>query len=305
LIAFYEGVEFENVVVGSGSTELIYCFFQSLQKEKVIIPVPTYSEYEAAAVRYGFKPIFVGPCPNYGLDLNGIETQLGKGPGAIIVCNPNNPTGRFFDKQAMLELAQLAKDTNSILFVDQAYLCFVRNQIKYSMAEFINKYPVFVLNSLSKQFGMPSLRLGWGLAARDLAEKVNEKKIPGTLSNLSIWAGEILLEDLDFQKEMMRFLDRERTQLFINLSKIKGIRVHPTETNFILLELTSSSTNSSKVFERLAQDGIVVRDCSRMRGLGDRFIRVTVRTKSDNAKLVLALKKALQTAKNSDAGAEN
>lgn len=294
LIAAHEGTKPQNVVVGSGSTELIYHFVKSLGTGEVALPIPTYSEYEIAARKFGLKPVFIRSGPKFDINIQAVKRAITKHTKSIMVCNPNNPTGRLFEKDSMIELATIAKRNEIILFVDQAYLCFAPATKRFSMVELIDEYPIFVLNSLSKLFGVPSLRLGWGVASPLITASVSTSRIPGTLSNLSIWAGEALLKDLTFQKSVERFVEEQRMTQHSGLSGIKGLKVYPSDTNYFLIELEGPRLSSTTIFEDLARMGIVVRDCSRIRGLGNRYLRVTIRSASDNRRLLEALARTIE-----------
>jgi threonine-phosphate decarboxylase len=293
LIANHENVDGPtNVIVGSGSTEIIYLLAQYLGKGEVILPVPTYSEYEAAVTLYGGKPVFVPSVDRdtFELDTEQIISLVNTRTKAIIICNPNNPTGKLFRKADLERLAEIAKKNSFLLIVDQAYLCFTPQPRYYSMTEFVDTYPVLVLDSLSKLFGVPSLRLGWGIASQGTIRGLEKFKIPHTVGNLSVWAAEDLLPDKKFQDKIKLQTELQSQVFSQNLRKIKGLDVLQTDANFFLLRIGRVEITSTEVFERLAVLGIIVRDCALMRGLGNKFIRVTTRSAKDNLLLVESLR---------------
>ncbi len=293
-IAKHQGVdETGEIILGCGSTEIIHIFAQMIAGSEAIIPAPTYGEYETAVTKYGGKPVFVGIGEDFNLDIEAIEEVLSPRNKAIFVCNPNNPTGRLYERSDLLELARIARERELVLMVDEAYLAFAPEAKKYSMTSLIGSYPVLVLNSLSKLFGVPSLRLGWGIASSVITKRLERFKIPWTISNLAIWAGEELLNDVAHQRRIKRLIASQKSELMTQFEGMRWLKVWPSDCNFFLLQILDDHITASDVFESLVKKGIVVRDCSSIRGLGDRFFRVTVRTPMNNRALISSLKQVV------------
>jgi len=294
ILAKHEGVEGKNrLILGCGSTELIYLFAQVICNGEVVIPIPTYSEYESAITRYGGKPVFLDLGPSFDIDVARIKSAINAQTRAIFVCNPNNPTGRLYPKKDMETLARLANEKRIVLFVDEDYLCFAPRSKKYSMTEYVDSHPVFVVNSLSKLFGVPSIRLGWGVGSKGLIDKLSMHKLPWVISNLAIWAGEELLLDTVYQERIVKLITEQRKELFDRLGKIDWLHVFPSDCNFFLLKIIANNLSSTTVFEKLVEDQLVVRDCSSIRGLGGKYLRTTIRTSEDNQLLIEGMNKIL------------
>jgi len=107
---------------------------------------------------------------------------------------------------------------------------------------------------------------------------------------LAIWTGETLLSDIEYQNEITRLIDSERRAVLHALEEMPWLEVLPSDTNFFLVRILDDRLTSTSVFERLVRKGIVIRDCSSIRGLGNRFFRITVRTPEQNNKLISALR---------------
>ena len=289
IVADYEEVEPDNVILGSGSTELIHLFARVFGSGRTVIPIPTYSEYETAVKANGGSPSFVRPGPDFQLDVEEITGQISRGARAVMVCNPNNPTGRLYPRGDLLQVAEAAKRSGAVLFIDEVYMCFAPPSSEYTLCDLIESYPVIILNSISKLFGVPSLRLGWGLASKRTIRKLVALKAPGTLGNLSIWAAEVLLRDKEYQSKINSLISRNRKPFAAGLADSGILAPFPSDCNFILSEVAAAGWDSTKLFRTLAAQGIVIRDCATIRGLGNRFVRTTVRTAADNARLLAAL----------------
>ena len=221
--------------------------------------------------------------------MEGIEQAISAETKAIFLCNPNNPTGRLHERSQLEELASVAKENKIILVVDEAYMSFAPESKVYSMASLVDSYPILVLSSLSKLFGIPSLRLGWGIGSHSLVNKLDSFKIPWTISNLAIWAAEELLPDVAYQGRIKNLIASQRIALAEKLGRIPWLKAVPTDCNFMLVRILENRLKSTDIFDQLVKKGLVIRDCSSIRGLGDQFFRLTIRTPMDNEKLVSAL----------------
>ena len=295
-IAKHEGIDdTSEIILGCGSTEIIHIFAQMISGGEAIIPAPTYGEYETAVTKYGGKTVFAGIGEDFNLDIDAVEEAVSPRTKAIFVCNPNNPTGRLYQRSDLLELARIAREREFVLIVDEAYLAFAPESKRYSMASLTGSYPVLVLNSLSKLFGVPSLRLGWGIASPMITKRLERFKIPWTISNPAIWAGEELLYDVAHERRIKRLIASQKSELVTQFKGMSWLKVWPSDCNFLLLQILDEHITAPDVFESLVKKGIVVRDCSSIRGLGDRFLRVTVRTPINNRALISSLKQVAMT----------
>jgi len=290
-IAKHQGLdETSGIILGCGSTEIIHIFAQMIAGGEAIIPAPTYGEYETAVTKYAGKAVFAGIGEDFNLDIEAIGEAVSPRTKAIFVCNPNNPTGRLYERRDLLELAGIARERELVLVVDEAYLAFAPESRKYSMTSLIGRYPILVLNSLSKLFGVPSLRLGWGIASPMLTTRLEKLKIPWTISNLAVWAGEELLYDVSYQKRVKSLVTSQREEMLSRFREIKWLKAFPSDCNFFLLKILDGHMTATDVFEGLVKRGIVVRDCSSIRTLGNKFFRITIRTRADNKRLISSMK---------------
>ena len=165
----------------------------------------------------------------------------------------------------------------------------------FTVASYVKKYDnLFVVKSLSKFFGAPGLRLGFGIAAQNLICTLQDNRQPWSINSLAFLATSAALKDKDFIENTKRSIAREKAQLIGMLKEIGVLHVFPSETNFLLVKILDKKITSIMLREELAKEGILIRDCSTFVGLGDSYFRVTVRSAEDNLKLIEALKKALK-----------
>ena len=281
-----------NIIVGNGSTELIHLFALTFvdKGEECLIPMPTFSEYEVAVRKVGGKPHFLRlkPTDNFALKINEILRNIKPRKTKIVfICNPNNPTGQAVSKLDLIKLLNETLNTNILVFLDENYIEF---SSKSSLASLVEKYPnLFVLRSLTKIFGLMGLRIGYGVASEEIVESLSKAKISWNVNILAQVAAVTALRDKNYLEKAKRTVKKERSFLFKGLQKIKGFHVLPTEANFFLINVEKSGFNAPSLKEQLLRHGLLIRDCSSIRGLDGRYIRVSIRLRPENRKLLEAL----------------
>jgi threonine-phosphate decarboxylase len=284
-LAKYVNASHDNLVVGNGATEIIYNFCRATinKNTPVLIPIPTFGEYEAATRLCGGKPQFFKTM-NLEEDLAKFVKKIPKN-GIIFVCNPNNPTGTLISEQSMLKMVKTAKSKNTIVFVDECFMEMVQNpqSIIGKIQGFEN---IFVLRSLTKSFGLAGLRVGYGVGNKKLVCILNKIKIPWNISGIAEEAAHVALSDKGFLAKTRKLVKTESDFLRSSISKLDGFSCSGTSANFILIK---TKTNSKLLQKQLLQKKILIRDCSTFRGLGSNHIRIAVRTRRENLKLLKAL----------------
>jgi threonine-phosphate decarboxylase len=291
----YVGAKPNNVIVGSGSTELIYLFVEVFLngEDDVVIPIPVFNEYKKATMKVGGRPLFLkcDSAENFHLDLEKLEKAISKKTRIIFICNPNSPTGNLYEKEDVLRIVRLAAEKNVLVFLDEDYVEFVDDAKRYSMAEYVTRYNnLFVLRSLTKFFGLAGLRMGFGIASSDIVDALKRAKMPWTVNSLAMFAAEEAVKDDDFIKRSRLMISRSKKQMQKALQMIPWLRVYPSETNFFLVEITKGSLTSTQLKEGLERKGLLIRDCSDFDGLNNRFFRVSVNKLEKNKKLIEHLK---------------
>jgi threonine-phosphate decarboxylase len=271
----------ENIVPGNGSSELIRLFAEAVIEpgDKVIIPFPTFSEYEFQCRLFGANIESV----NYS-DITNIRPG---GCKAVFLCNPNNPTGSLIGREEVLKLAQKCKDSETFLFVDEAFIEL--SDPKESIAEFaVSNDFVVVLRSLTKIYAVPGLRIGFAVASSEFAGILNNIRIPWSLNCAALAVGEHLLKGhKGYIKRSLDLIRKERHWLSSCLGAIRGLKPYPSDTNFILVDICDFFISSTEMTEMMLKQGIIIRDCASF-GLKD-HIRVAVRKRQENRKLIKAL----------------
>jgi threonine-phosphate decarboxylase len=285
----------DMILVGNGSTELIHLLPRALAIESALIMGPTFEEYAHAlidagsAVQYvhargeeGFRP----PFKEVLLRLSSTRTKF----DALFLCNPNNPTGQAMNRSAVCELADAIDRQDGWLIVDEAFIDYCRMQSVVSM---LNAHPrMIVLRSLTKFYAMPGLRIGYLIGASKVVDRLRNRQPPWSVNSLVQEVACSALHDHTFAIQSRTFMKRERARFICGLRTISVLRIYPSVANFVLIELPAS-TCAGEVTDRLASEGVLVRDCSTLPGLTAQMIRVAVKTGKENRRLIAALRVCL------------
>ncbi|KON32420.1 hypothetical protein AC478_00270 [miscellaneous Crenarchaeota group-1 archaeon SG8-32-3] len=292
------GVDASNIILGNGSIELIYMITETFPCSfKAVIPVPSFTEYEKAALRVGGEPVFVKLPDNFKLDVEKVKKAVTKDTRIVSICNPHSPSGTLYSKESVLDLVEFCNREKIIVSVDENYIEFAEKGQDSTMAGYAKKYEnLFVIRSVTKFYGMPGIRLGYGIATESLIDTLQTVRQPWSINSLAGYATLAALKDTEFIANTKRIIAKERVRFAEMLSEIGGLHVFPSVTNFLLVKILIEKVTATVLKEELAKEGLLIRDCSTFMGLDDRYFRVTVRSFEENLRLVKALKKALEIA---------
>ena len=302
------GISAEHIFVGNGASEIIQAVLQnlvgvkllqsrrSLTPTKILVPVPTFSPYlEFVPKEVRVVKLQLHQKNSFRLNLNKLLAEVIKEkPDTVVIINPNNPDGGYLDASKLQRLLYTLRKVETVI-VDESFIHFATRRIE-SVGRLVEKYSnLIVIKSLSKDFGIAGLRLGYAV--------MSEKRVSALLERGYLWNvsgfGEYflgLLSRKDFLKsyEMARLTAiRERDAFFRELSGINGIKVYPSKANMFLIKLLDGTKASDLMVRLLVRHGIYVRTCYDKVGLTGEFIRVASRTAGENEKFIQALKEAL------------
>ncbi|MEM3051786.1 MAG: histidinol-phosphate transaminase, partial [Candidatus Bathyarchaeia archaeon] len=194
------GVDESNIILGNGSIELIYMITSALPSEfKAVIPVPSFTEYEKAVLRVGGEPIFVQLPENFALDAESVKNAVTADTRIIYICNPHSPSGTVYSKETLLDLIAFCHKRNIIVSIDENYIEFAEKGQDATMAGYVRQYAnLFVIRSVTKFYGMPGIRFGYGVAAEDLIDMLQSIRQPWSINSLAFHAVSAALKDTEF-----------------------------------------------------------------------------------------------------------
>lgn len=289
------GVEEENVILGNGSIELIYMITEVMPAGfKALIPVPSFTEYEKAALRVGGEAVFVQLPENFALETEKIKKEVTEDTEILFICNPHSPSGTVYSRETILDLVKFCHKKDIIFSIDENYIEFTDKEKETTMAGYVKEYEnLFVIRSVTKFYGMPGIRFGYGIAAGNLIDKLETVRQPWSINSLAGYATLAAFNDTEFIQNTKQTIAKEREEFAKNLSQIEGLHVYPSETNFLLVKILNRKLTSTMLKEQLAKERILIRDCCTFVGLDDSYFRATVRSAKDNLKLTQTIKQIL------------
>ena len=293
-ICAYTGANFENIIVGNGSTELISLFIQTTHPKKALILGPTYSEYEREISLEGGHTLYypLKEENNFQMDVEDFCSQLNDSLDLLVLCNPNNPTSTAVARKDMRKILDCALQYGISVMVDETYEEFTPEGSKISSIPLTNNYNnLIVLRGISKFFAAPGLRLGYAVTGNpDLLKYINTKKNPWTINSLAEIAGCIMFSDKDYINKTKALISGERQRMYDTLSSWKTVKVYPSCTNFLLVRILREDVTSDMVFDHCIRKGLMIRDCSTFPFLDSSYIRFCVMSPEKNEELLEAFR---------------
>ena len=284
-LAAFAGWRADGVVAGNGSNELIQATLMVTVGEgsRVLISEPTFALYRQVATVLGGEVLSVPLNDALGFDVKAlVETIERDEPDVVILCSPNNPTGCRVEED---ELERLLKRTGGIVVVDEAYFEFSGRTVVPLLERHAN---LAVFRTFSKAMGLAGLRVGYLLAAPELAREVSKAVLPYNLNAFSQTAAEVAVEL--YEAELRPTVERivaERERLFAELQNVKGLAPVRSCANFMVVR---SAVEPRRVYdELLGRFGVLIRDVSSYPMLKDYF-RVSVGTPEENERLLRGLR---------------
>ena len=290
-ISKYININPEYIIPGNGATEIIYLLMKNINKRLAILN-PTFSEYERSAKLNNLEilSLDLDKRNNFELDFNNIKVNIDKFD-SLFICNPNNPNGKVKD---LTDLLELMVKHNKLLIVDETFMEFVENEQDFSLIKYIDKYDnIFVLKAVTKFFGLPGIRLGYGVTSNtEIIKSIYKHKEPWTINSFADNISNYIFKDKNYIEDSKKYYIKERSYMLRELNKISNLYAYNTDTNFILIKL--KSIKASKLKEDLfKKSGILIRDASNFIGLDNSFIRIAIKSHEENEILIKELKNML------------
>ncbi|MHB0885470.1 MAG: threonine-phosphate decarboxylase CobD [Bacillota bacterium] len=292
-------VPVDCLAVGNGAADLIHQLVRRVRPRTVVVVDPTFSEYGAAARGIGVEVVSVMLDAGRGFRLNAKALLAVVDEGSLVfLCNPNNPTGGLLPRPETLAVAEAIRSQGAFLAVDESFLDFLPDPRSESVAgEAGAGSDLAVIGSLTKFFALPGLRLGYLVADTAFIRAFEDGRAPWTVNAFAEQAGLAAVADHGFASRVRRLVGEEREYLTEGMKGLGWLQPQPSTVNFILARITGSPDRrrwpvltSSDLTGALARRGVLVRDGRSFAGLGSDHIRVAVRDRADNRRLLAALR---------------
>jgi histidinol-phosphate aminotransferase len=275
----------DHFILGNGSNEIIEFLGHAFLKsgDAIITSQHAFVAYKLIAAVFG-APVIEAPSPDYHHDLEAMLALITPQTRLIFIANPNNPTGTLLDQNAIDRFMARVPDDVIVVF-DEAYFEYVSDPP--DTLRFVREgRNVVVLRTFSKIAGLASLRLGYGVARRELIKVLQKTRQPFNANGIAQAGALAALHDTEHLCETKRVTDEGRAWLQEQFAKLK-LRFVPSAANFVLVNVDDGAA----VFRALLKEKIIVRA---LKGYQlPAWVRITVGTREQNEKCVAALKKVL------------
>lgn len=285
----YAAVPAGNIVLANGIVPLMSASLRAMQVRRCLLPVPAFGEYrrifERDSIEFHTYPL--DPNANFCPDLELlIEYSIARSCDSVILNNPHNPSGVTFAATEMRSILAFAARRNIRILLDEAFIDFVPEESISSHV--LQTDNLFVFRSVTKFFAMAGLRVAYLIAPQSLAPTIASLLDPWSVSTLAFLAAGAAVQDFSYISNTIQRNSTEREWLSRALAGI-GLTVFPGRANFLLVRIPHEQQGDN-AWERLILDhGVVVRNCGNFEGLDGGFMRVAVRGREDNQRLIRAL----------------
>jgi len=268
VLAEYIGVKIENVLPTNGSDEVIEIISRA-HKGEVLIPIPTFSQYEASADREGLPKVLVNCLHDGVYSLNYSAQQLDKA-SLVWICNPNNPTGTRIPRENIIDILQRAK---GMVIVDECNYEYLGETV----VDLIVKYENLIISrSFSKNFGLAGLRLGFTISNPQNIKRLAIFCQYFRVNRMAEKAAGKVLKYLDYYRKAWEKIKKVRDRFVRQINEL-GFFAYDSQANFVLVEFKNKK-ETERVWEYLKEKGIYTLAGweNEFSGLEDRFIRFTI-----------------------------
>lgn len=275
------GAPDNSLVLGHGGAASLLLALRALAPKRIMVPIPCFQE-QPRAIQAAGAELVPHPMPELRLDLEGLDPEAA-GCDAVLLTNPHNPTGQCLERSALMEWIRRHPQTG--LIIDEAFVDYAPHQTL--LPGVLARPRTVVLRSLTKFYAMPGLRVGYALADGLTAGRMMALQEGWPVGQLELLAAQAALRDREFEQRSLEAF-RIEGPLFQERLLALGLHPMPSAGPYALVKLPEGLTGSG-LAAALRPQGILVRTCASWAGLGDRYVRLALRSRSDQERLVEAL----------------
>ena len=284
-------IDKNRIILGSGSDQILEFICKAFirKNDEVIVPKYSFLIYRIYSKINGAKIIYAKE-KNFTISVKDILAKVTRKTKVIFLANPNNPTGTYIGKKQLTHLRKKLR-SNILLVVDDAYFEYVKQKDYFSGLKLFSRHKnVLVTRTFSKVYGLAGLRIGWGYASKEIINALNKIKPPFNVSRPALFAAAAAIKDISWLKKEVNHIRKWNKILFKKFKEMK-ITTNESKTNFLLLNFDKVNISSKKVFQKLANVGILVRAMN-IYGIKN-SLRITIGKSKENKKLISVFRKIL------------
>ena len=293
LAGHFFGVRTENICVGNGTAELIKSLMENISGNIGMV-YPTFEEYPHRKKDVEVIPYYVVD-KDFDYSVDDIMSYYeGKDISAIVLVNPDNPSGHFISKKDILRLEDWCRSKGRKLIVDESFIDFVEDDEWHTLLDMevlLNHPSLIVLKSISKSFGVAGLRLGViATADTDLIAFMKKDVAIWNINSFAEYYLQIIEKYRDDYYEAMEKFKEVRRRYLYKLSKIKGFKVYPSQANYVMCHIENSVTSTELADILLNRYNVLIKNLASKEGLNKgNYVRLSVKSDEENDYIVNAL----------------
>ncbi|HEY3151054.1 MAG TPA: threonine-phosphate decarboxylase CobD [Candidatus Binatia bacterium] len=288
-LAERHGMSPAEVLIGNGSTQLIYLLCAALRPRTALVVGPAFSEYAnaLALAEAGIRQFTLGADDGFQFSTQRFMAAWDKDYDIVFLPTPNSVTGQLISRVEIEKIADAALTRKCFIVVDEAFIDFVENE---SVKALVGQNPyLIVLRSLTKYYALPGLRLGYLLGEARRVAQLAARQEPWSVNAPALNVALACLKDESFTAKTARWLERERKFLFERLEALEGVRPFASKTNFLLVKIERKAGDALRLRSFLLRRKILIRVGDSFAGVGDNYFRIAVKRRRDNRRLLRAL----------------
>ena len=288
-VGAYLKVDPAHVFLGNGSVEILDMIISNFKR--MVLVEPCFSEYRLRAKVHKLEIVSLPLGEEFKINMPALKESIREGD-LVLLTNPNNPTGRTLSSDELLDLYLDIVEKNAYLLLDEAFFEFA--DLDYDTLDLFRPLGfanIGIIRAATKFFGLPGIRLGYGVFDLDMIKLLKEAELPWSINSFANIAGGCIFDE-DFISKSRSYIFKERERFFGLLKEVKNLKPYKSNSNYFLLEFKGKS--EEEIFNKLLEKNILVRRCSNYNFLEGTFIRIAIKTKKDNDKFLQAIKEIME-----------
>ncbi len=289
-ISAYAGCKEDYIVLGNGLSDMLRLYMSLIIPAKALIAVPTATEYENVLSIYGCETDYyeLDEEKNYVLDAKDFVSKLDSSYDMVILGNPNNPTSQIINRMDMELIAEVCKELEIFLLIDEMYIEFTEDYESLTSVPLVEEFDnIAVLRSVSKFFAIPGLRLSYSVISNSShLDMISVTVAPNKISTLTAAACTEMFKDKKYIDESRSQIHTERNLIYSAMNTNKNVKLFKPYANFMLVKLLKEDITAQDVEEFCRTKGIIIRNCSNFHNLDNKYIRFCFMKPKQNDLLV-------------------
>ncbi len=289
-VSTYAGCETDHIVLGNGLSDMLRQYSSLIIPQKALLLVPSAMEYENVLSIYGCEIDYynLDEEKDYILDAKDFVSKLDSSYDVVIIGNPNNPTSQVISRMDMELIAEVCKELEIFLIIDEMYIEFTEDYKELTSIPLVKDYDnIAVLRSVSKFFAIPGLRFAYSVTSNTShLEMISVTAAPNTISTLTAAACTAMFKDKKYIEESRSQIHTERNLIYSAMATNKNVKLFKPCANYMLVKLLKDDVSAQDIEEHCRTKGIIIRNCSNFRGLDNKYIRFCFMKPKQNDLLV-------------------